>query len=76
YGGHGIEQVYTTVKKLKDDLERYQPHYLISVPLVFETLYSGIMKQISNSSVVRKLVALTFIRISIAYMEYKRIYEV
>ncbi|KAL2343505.1 hypothetical protein Fmac_004790 [Flemingia macrophylla] len=72
---HGIEQVYTTVKNLKDDLERYQPHYLISVPLVFETLYSGIMEQISTGSVVRKLVALTFIRISLAYMEYTRIYE-
>ncbi|KAG5040917.1 hypothetical protein JHK82_013026 [Glycine max] len=71
----GIEQVYTTVRNLKDDLQRYQPQYLISVPLVFETLYSGIMKQISTGSVVRKLVALTFIRSSIAYMEYKRIYE-
>ncbi|KAL2343506.1 hypothetical protein Fmac_004791 [Flemingia macrophylla] len=72
---HGIVLIYTTVKNLKDDLERYQPHYLISVPLVLETLYSRIMKQISTGSAVRKLVALTFIRISIAYMEYKRIYE-
>ena len=37
---------------------------------------SGIQKQISTSSTVRKLVALTFIRISLAYMELKRIYEV
>ncbi|KAK7318982.1 hypothetical protein RJT34_03691 [Clitoria ternatea] len=71
----GIEQVYTTVRNLKEDLERYQPHYLISVPLVFETLYSGIQKQISTSPPVRKLVALTFIRASLAYMEYKRVYE-
>ncbi|KAK7359312.1 hypothetical protein VNO77_01267 [Canavalia gladiata] len=71
----GIEQVYTTVRNLKDDLERYQPQYLISVPLVFETLYSGIMKQISTGSFVRKLVALSFIRVSLAYMECKRIYE-
>ncbi|KAE9601152.1 putative long-chain-fatty-acid--[acyl-carrier-protein] ligase [Lupinus albus] len=71
----GIEQVYTTVRNLKDDLGRYQPHYLISVPLVFETLYSGIQKQISTSSFVRKLVAQTLITVSLAYMEYKRIYE-
>ncbi|WJX47136.1 Long-chain-fatty-acid--[acyl-carrier-protein] ligase AEE15, chloroplastic [Trifolium repens] len=71
----GIEQVYTTVRNLKDDLKLYQPHYLISVPLVFETLYSGIQKQISTSSPIRKLVALTFLRVSLAYMEYKRIYE-
>ncbi|XP_020226601.1 probable acyl-activating enzyme 16, chloroplastic isoform X2 [Cajanus cajan] len=71
----GVEQVYTTVRNLKDDLGLYQPHYLISVPLVYETLYNGIQKQISTSSFVRKLVALTFIRVSIRYMECKRIYE-
>ncbi|XP_010532733.1 PREDICTED: probable acyl-activating enzyme 16, chloroplastic isoform X3 [Tarenaya hassleriana] len=58
-----------------DDLKRYQPHYLISVPLVYETLYSGIQKQISTSSAARKFVALTLIKISLAYMEMRRIYE-
>ncbi|XAR48372.1 Long-chain-fatty-acid--[acyl-carrier-protein] ligase [Bertholletia excelsa] len=72
---HGVEQVYTTVKYLKEDLPRYQPHYVISVPLVYETLYNGIQKQISTSSTIKKLVALMFINISLAYMEFKRIYE-
>ncbi|CAA3025938.1 probable acyl-activating enzyme 16, chloroplastic [Olea europaea subsp. europaea] len=72
---HGIEQVYTTIKNLKEDLQCYQPHYLISVPLVYETLYRGIQKQLSMSSAVRKLVSLLFLRISLAYMESKRIYE-
>ncbi|KAG5531415.1 hypothetical protein RHGRI_026139 [Rhododendron griersonianum] len=73
---YGIEQVYTTVKYLKEDLRRYQPNYLVSVPLVLETLYNGIQKQISRSSTVRKLVALFFIKISLTYMDIKRIYEV
>ncbi|KAL6970932.1 Long-chain-fatty-acid--[acyl-carrier-protein] ligase AEE15, chloroplastic, variant 2 [Sarracenia purpurea var. burkii] len=72
---HGVEQVYTTVKYLKEDLQRYQPNYLISVPLVYETLYNGIQKKISTSSTARKLVALFFINISLAYMELKRICE-
>ncbi|XP_042056502.1 probable acyl-activating enzyme 16, chloroplastic [Salvia splendens] len=71
----GIEQVYTTVKNLKDDLYRYQPHFVISVPLVYETLYSAIQKQIRTSSVVRKVVALLFLKISFTYMEARRIYE-
>ncbi|XVF28994.1 hypothetical protein REPUB_Repub15cG0081500 [Reevesia pubescens] len=71
----GIEQVYTTVRNLKDDLRQYQPHYLISVPLVYETLYSGIQKQISSSSTARKFIALSFIRVSLAYMEFKKICE-
>ncbi|PQQ15988.1 putative acyl-activating enzyme 16 chloroplastic isoform X2 [Prunus yedoensis var. nudiflora] len=66
---------YTTVRNLKDDLRHYQPNYIISAPLVYETLYSGIQKQISTSSAARKFIALTFIRISLAYMEFKRIYE-
>ncbi|XP_010905151.2 probable acyl-activating enzyme 16, chloroplastic isoform X1 [Elaeis guineensis] len=72
---YGIEQVYTNVQNLKDDLKQYQPHYLISVPLVYETLYRSIQKQISSSSAARKLVALALINISLLYMEAKRVYE-
>ncbi|PSS35648.1 Acyl-activating enzyme 16 like [Actinidia chinensis var. chinensis] len=72
---YGVEQVYTTVKYLKEDLRHYQPNYLISVPLVYETLYKSIQKQISTSSTARKFVALFFINISLAYMDLRRIYE-
>ncbi|XP_019184085.1 PREDICTED: probable acyl-activating enzyme 16, chloroplastic [Ipomoea nil] len=71
----GCKQVYTTVKNLKEDLKRYQPQYLISVPLVYETLCSGILKQIKTSSTARKLIALLFLKISLAYKDAKRIYE-
>ncbi|XP_038874366.1 probable acyl-activating enzyme 16, chloroplastic [Benincasa hispida] len=71
----GVEQAYTTIRNLKDDLRHYQPDYLISVPLVYETLYSGIQKQILASSNARKLIVLTFIKVSLAYMDLKRIYE-
>ncbi|XP_073122481.1 long-chain-fatty-acid--[acyl-carrier-protein] ligase AEE15, chloroplastic-like [Henckelia pumila] len=71
----GIKNAYTTVKHLRDDLRCYQPHFIVSVPLVYETLYSGIQKQISSSSTIRKFVALLFLKISFAYMEAKRIYE-
>ncbi|XP_010512900.1 PREDICTED: probable acyl-activating enzyme 16, chloroplastic isoform X2 [Camelina sativa] len=71
----GVEQKYTSIRFLKDDLKQYQPHYLISVPLVYETLYSGIQKQISTSSPARKFLALTLIKVSLAYMEMRRISE-
>ncbi|KAI4370437.1 hypothetical protein MLD38_018791 [Melastoma candidum] len=72
---NGIEQMYTSVKYLKEDLRRYQPHYLLAVPLIYDTLYSAIQKQISSSSAARRLVALAFIKISMTFMECKRIYE-
>uniref|UniRef100_A0A0C9RPP6 TSA: Wollemia nobilis Ref_Wollemi_Transcript_28705_2682 transcribed RNA sequence n=1 Tax=Wollemia nobilis TaxID=56998 RepID=A0A0C9RPP6_9CONI len=71
----GIEQVYTNVKNLKEDLKQYPPNYLVSVPLVYDTLYSGIQKQLSSSSRARKHVAVTLIKFSMLYMECKRIYE-
>ncbi|TYK14016.1 putative acyl-activating enzyme 16 [Cucumis melo var. makuwa] len=71
----GVEQAYTTIRNLKDDLRQYQPDYLISVPLVYETLYSGIQKQILASSNARRLIVLAFINVSLAYMQLKRIYE-
>ncbi|KAJ8449679.1 hypothetical protein Cgig2_001335 [Carnegiea gigantea] len=72
---HGIEQVYTNVTNLKEDLKRYQPDYLVTVPLVFETLHSSIQRQINCSSAIRKIAALAFLKISSTYMEFKRIYE-
>ncbi|KAJ6815677.1 putative acyl-activating enzyme 16, chloroplastic [Iris pallida] len=71
----GTHQVYSNVKNLKADLKKYQPQFLVSVPLIYETLYSSIQKQISSSSAARKFVALTLIKISMLYMEAKRVYE-
>ncbi|CAN6447251.1 unnamed protein product [Victoria cruziana] len=72
---HGVQQMYTNVTSLKEDLRQYQPHYLISVPLVYETLHSGIYRQISASSTMRKIIVFSFIRISFIYMEFRRMYE-
>ncbi|XBI86323.1 hypothetical protein VPH35_094302 [Triticum aestivum] len=72
---HGAQQIYSSVKYLKADLQKYQPHYVFSVPLVYETLYSSIQRQISSSSRARKTVALALIKISLLYMEAKKIFE-
>ncbi|KAI5015113.1 hypothetical protein ZWY2020_056503 [Hordeum vulgare] len=67
------------------DLQQHQPHYIMSIPLVYETLYmlvsvtvmlSSIQRQILASSPARKTVALALIRISFLFMEAKKIYEV
>ncbi|RAL54417.1 hypothetical protein DM860_001545 [Cuscuta australis] len=71
----GCKLVYTTVKNMKEDLKRYKPHYLVSVPLVYESLYSGVLKQIDKSGTAHKLIVLSFLKISLAYKEARRIYE-
>lgn len=37
----GCYQTYTTLKALRDDLQRVRPHYLISVPRLWEALLAG-----------------------------------
>ena len=37
----GCSQTYTTLKQLRPDLQRVRPHYLISVPRLWEALLSG-----------------------------------
>jgi len=37
----GCRQTYTTLKQLRPDLQRVRPHYLISVPRLWEALLSG-----------------------------------
>ena len=37
----GCHQTYTTLKQLRGDLQRVRPHYLISVPRLWEALLAG-----------------------------------
>jgi len=37
----GARQTYTTLKQLRNDLQAVRPHYLISVPRLWEALLSG-----------------------------------
>ncbi|MEX1317632.1 MAG: AMP-binding protein, partial [Synechococcaceae cyanobacterium] len=37
----GCHQTYTTLKQLRNDLQRVRPHYLISVPRLWEALLAG-----------------------------------
>lgn len=71
----GSEQVYTNIKCLKEDLKRYPPHYMVSVPLVFDSLYSGVQRELSSTSNFRRLIASAMIGTSMIYMNLKRLYE-
>ena len=35
-------QVYTNIRRFKEDLGRYPPHYFVCVPLVLDTLYKRV----------------------------------
>ena len=51
----GCTQIYTSIRHLKADLQTYKPHFMASVPRLWESLYEGIQKQLQTQSGVRKL---------------------
>ena len=42
---NGCTQIYTTIRHVKKDLKDYQPHYMVGVPRLWESIYEGIQKQ-------------------------------
>ncbi len=42
---NGCTQIYTSIRHVKKDLKDYQPHYMVGVPRLWESIYEGIQKQ-------------------------------
>ena len=42
---NGCTQIYTTIRHVKKDLKDHQPHYMVGVPRLWESIYEGIQKQ-------------------------------
>ena len=40
----GCTQIYTNIRFVKKDLKDFQPHYMVSVPRIWESVYEGIQK--------------------------------
>ena len=44
----GARQVYSSVKRLKGDLTKFTPNYLVCVPLVLDTLHARVMGSLAT----------------------------
>lgn len=42
---NGCTQIYTNIRFVKKDLKDFQPHYMVGVPRLWESIYEGIQKQ-------------------------------
>jgi Long-chain acyl-CoA synthetases (AMP-forming) len=45
----GCTQIYTSIRTIKKDLKEFKPHYMVSVPRIWESVYEGIQKQFKNN---------------------------
>lgn len=42
---HGCTQIYTSIRNVKKDIKDFQPHYMVGVPRLWESIYEGVQKQ-------------------------------
>jgi long-chain acyl-CoA synthetase len=71
--GQGCTQIYTNIRSLKKDLKDYQPHYMVAVPRLWESLYEGIQKQFREQPASKQKLVNFFLNLSRKYIHAKRI---
>lgn len=68
----GVVLVYSNKRSFRDDLAKYRPHMLISVPRVFENLHATIMGRLRNAPPLRKALFSFFTTVSMAFVMSRR----
>ena len=68
----GCRQTYTTLKQLRADLQRVRPHYLISVPRLWEALLSGFEDALAAMPAPRQTLLRAALANSRAYGQRRR----
>ena len=71
----GCVQIYTNIRRVKQDLKTYKPHYMASVPRLWESIYEGIQKQFRNQPSMRRLLINLFFGASHRYIRARRIVD-
>ncbi|HHP7229672.1 MAG TPA: AMP-binding protein [Xenococcaceae cyanobacterium] len=71
----GCTQYYTNLRSLKSDLKKYQPHYMVGVPRLWESLYEGVQKQFREQPASRQKLINWFFAVSEQYIKAQRIVQ-
>ncbi len=69
----GCTQTYTNIRYLKQDLREHQPHYMVAVPRLWESIYEGAQKQFREQPASKQKLVNFFFKISQDYLQAHRI---
>jgi long-chain acyl-CoA synthetase len=69
----GCTQIYTNIRYLKPDLREHQPHYMVAVPRLWESIYEGAQKQFREQPPNKQKLVNFFFKISQDYLQAHRI---
>ena len=69
----GCTQIYTNLRSVKGDLRKFQPHYMVGVPRLWESIYEGVQKQFREQPENKQRLINFFLGISEKYIKAQRI---
>lgn len=69
----GGTQIYTSIRYFKEDLKKFQPTYMVGVPRLWESLYDGVKKLLSEQSQSQQKLVKFFLKQSERYIMAQRI---
>ncbi|VXD24648.1 AMP-dependent synthetase and ligase [Planktothrix serta PCC 8927] len=71
----GCTVVYTSIRYFKPDLKQFKPHYMISVPRIWESIYEGAQKQFREQPPKRQKIVNFFLSVSERYILARRVVQ-
>ncbi len=69
----GSKIVYTSIRHFKQDLKDFKPHYMTSVPRIWESIYEATQKQFREQSSTRQQLIQFFLQTSERYILARRV---
>lgn len=69
----GCTQVYTNIRRFKEDIKEYKPSFMVGVPRLWESIYEGIQKQFRDQSASKQKLVKSCLAISEDYIKARRI---
>jgi long-chain acyl-CoA synthetase len=71
----GCTQTYTSIRTIKKDLKDFKPHYMVSVPRIWESVYESIQKQFREQPANKQKLINFFLGISQRYIQARRYWQ-
>ncbi|MEC4802841.1 MAG: long-chain fatty acid--CoA ligase [Jaaginema sp. PMC 1079.18] len=69
----GCTQIYTNIRYFKQDLQEYQPNYMVAVPRLWESVYEGVQKKFRSQPENKQRLVQFFLGMSERYIKAKRL---
>ncbi len=71
----GIHQIYSTLRYFKQDLTKYQPHHIVGVPRMWESIYEGVEREFRQQPPGKQKLIWGLIGLSKRYITGKRLWQ-